>query len=52
MVGFIILAVGKEINSTLLHSFVIFRVRKTIFGVSGCFPESQGQEMKDLTAAE
>ena len=39
-------------NSTLLHSFVIFRVRKTIFGMSGCFPESQGQEMKDLTASE
>ena len=38
-------------NSTLLHSFVIFRVRETIFGVRGCFPVSHGQEMKDLTAS-
>ena len=37
--------------STLLHSFVIFRVTETIFGMSGCFPVSQGQEMKDLTAS-
>ena len=38
-------------NSTLLHSFVIFPVSETIFGMSGCFPVSQGQEMKDLTAS-
>jgi hypothetical protein len=37
--------------STLLHSFVIFPVTETIFGMSGCFPVSQGQEMKDLTAS-
>ena len=37
--------------STLLHSFVIFPVSETIFGMSGCFPVSQGQEMKDLTAS-
>ena len=24
---------------------------ETIFGMSGCFPVSQGQEMKDLTAS-
>jgi hypothetical protein len=29
-------------TSTLLHSFVIFRVTETIFGMSGCFPVSQG----------
>ena len=33
--------------STLHHSFVIFRARKTIFDMRGCFPASQGQEMKD-----
>ena len=38
-------------NSTLLHLFVIFPVSETIFGMSGCFPVSQGQEMKDLTAS-
>ena len=37
--------------STLLHSFVILPVSETIFGMSGCFPVSQGQEMKDLTAS-
>ena len=37
--------------STLLHSFVIFPVTETFFGMSGCFPVSQGQEMKDLTAS-
>ena len=41
----------KSRNSTLLHSFVIFPVSETIFGMSGCFPVSQGQEMKDLTAS-
>ena len=38
-------------RSTLLHHFFIFPVTKTIFGMSGCFPVSQGQEMKDLTAS-
>ena len=38
-------------NSTLLHSFVIFPMRKTIFGMRGCFPASHGQEMKDLIAS-
>ena len=38
-------------NSTLLHSFVIFPMRKIIFGVRGCFPASHGQEMKDLIAS-
>ena len=42
---------GTLANSTLLHSFVIFPVSETIFGMSGCFPVSQGQEMKDLTAS-
>ena len=37
--------------STLLHSFVIFPMRKIIFGVRGCFPASHGQEMKDLIAS-
>ena len=37
--------------STLLHSFVIFPMRKTIFGMRGCFPASHGQEMKDLIAS-
>ena len=31
--------------STLLHSFVIFPVTETIFGMSGCFPVSQGQKI-------
>ena len=35
----------------LLHSFVIFPMRKTIFGMRGCFPASHGQEMKDLIAS-
>ena len=39
------------VHSTLLHSFVILPVSETIFGMSGCFPVSQGQEMKDLTAS-
>ena len=43
--------VKNPLNSTLLHSFVIFPVSETIFGMSGCFPVSQGQEMKDLTAS-
>ena len=30
---------------------VILPVIKTIFGASGCFPVSQGQEIKDLTAS-
>ena len=38
-------------SSTLLHSFVIFPVSETISGMSGCFPVSQGQEMKDLIAS-
>ena len=37
--------------STLLHSFVIFPMRKTIFGMRGCFPASHGLEMKDLIAS-
>ena len=41
----------KSHTSTLLHSFVIFPVSETIFGMSGCFPVSQGQEMKDLIAS-
>ena len=43
---------GAVDNSTLLHSFVIFPMRKTIFGVRGCFPASHGQEKKDLIASE
>ena len=35
-------------TSTLLHSFVIFRVTETIFGMSGCFPVSQGQKKEEL----
>ena len=42
---------AKFKNSTLLHSFVIFPMRKIIFGVRGCFPASHGQEMKDLIAS-
>ena len=39
-------------NSTLLHSFVIFPVSETIFGMSGCFPVSQGQEMFIFSPSE
>ena len=40
-------------DTRVLYSFifVIFPVTKTIFGASGCFSVSQGQEIKDLIAS-
>jgi hypothetical protein len=34
-------------NGTLLQSFVILLVTETIFGMSGCLPVAQGQEIKE-----
>ena len=34
-------------NGTLLQSFVILQVTETIFGMSGCFPVAQRQEIKE-----
>ena len=39
------------LKSTSLHPFFILPVTESIFGMSGCFPVSQGQEMKNLTAS-